>query len=102
MVVTVFGCGDVILLANLAFVVDGYRSSIAAGLLVGDAARDVNNLGCDAVSLQILLNMKVTFRPFACWGVWAKKKHADSGRNNKDKGNDEGHAPCNMGSQVLT
>ena len=97
-----FGLGDMILLADLAVVVSGSGSSVIAKVPpIGDSAWNVNNLSGDTVSLEILLDMKLALGPLASWGIWAEEEHETCSRNDEDEWDDESHAPCNMGGQVL-
>lgn len=102
--ITMLSLGNLICFTNLAVVSRDRSDStvVAVALLVGDSAWDVNNLSSNAVSLEVLLDVEVTLSPFSSGSVGAEKEHETCGREDEDERDNEGNAPCDMGSQSLS
>jgi hypothetical protein len=72
-------------------------------LLVSDGAGNVDEgiRSANSVSLDVLLDGKVTLRPFTGRGVRAEDEHSNGDSGDEYEWYDKRHSPCQVRSQVL-
>jgi hypothetical protein len=70
----------------------GYVSS----LMVTDSSGNIETCGINTVCVKVLLDSKVTLRPFSSRTIGAEDQHQDRNEGDDDKGYNEGDSPCNV------